>query len=99
MAPQRAGREAAVLILTRKAEQGIVIDHHIIVRVLAVDGDRVKIGIEAPDNIGVLRQELVEQVADANREAAQAGQSEQLARRLRGLEARPPKPPRPAHPR
>ena len=76
-----------MLILTRKIEQGIVIDGRIIVRVLAVDGERVKIGIEAPSTVGVLREELVQQVAGANREAAQNGQGEQLARRLRSLDA------------
>ncbi len=75
-----------MLILTRKAEQGIVIDGRIIVRVLAVDGERVKIGIEAPTTVGVLREELVQQIAGANREAAQSGQGGQLARRLRSLD-------------
>ncbi len=59
----------------------------IIVRVLAVDGERVKLGIEAPSTVGVLREELVQQVAGANREAAQNGQGEQLVRRLRSLDA------------
>jgi carbon storage regulator len=82
-----------MLILTRKPEQGIVIDGTIRVRILAVDGDRVKIGIEAPDQIGVLREELAEQVAGANREAvtgAQAGQNRQIARRLQGLDEQHP---------
>lgn len=68
-----------MLILTRKAEQGIVIPHvldaqgepcEIIVRVLSVDGERVKLGIEAPRSITVLREELLEEVAGENREAA-----------------------------
>jgi carbon storage regulator len=89
-----------VLILTRKAEQGIVIDNRITIRVLAVDGERVKIGIDAPASVGVLREELVQQIAGANREAAQSGQGEQLARRIRALEDRPPPDPPPAgHPR
>jgi carbon storage regulator len=44
-----------MLILTRKAEQGIAIDGHIVVRLLSVDGERVKIGVEAPRSISVLR--------------------------------------------
>lgn len=58
-----------MLILTRKANQGIVIHHNIVIRVLAIDGDRVKIGIEAPRSIGVLREELCDAVRDENREA------------------------------
>ena len=75
-----------MLILTRKPEQGIVIDGTIRVRILAVDGDRVKIGIDAPGTVGVLREELAEQVAGANREAAQGGQGRNIARRLQGLD-------------
>lgn len=60
-----------MLILTRKAEQGIVIDGHIVVRLLAVDGDRVKIGVEAPRSVSVLREELLAEVADQNQAAAQ----------------------------
>lgn len=49
-----------MLILTRKIDQGIVIDGNIIVRVLGVERDRVKIGIAAPTEILILRQELLE---------------------------------------
>ena len=59
-----------MLILTRKAEQGIVINGNVVLRVLAVDGDRVKIGVDAPRSITVLREELLTEVADANTEAA-----------------------------
>ena len=59
-----------MLILTRKAEQGIVIDGQIIVRLLSIDGERVKIGVEAPRSISVLREELLIEVADQNQAAA-----------------------------
>jgi carbon storage regulator len=49
-----------MLVLTRKIDQGIVIGGNIYVRVLGVERDRVKIGISAPLNIAVLRQELLE---------------------------------------
>ena len=47
-----------MLILTRKIDQGIVISGNILVRVLGVERDRVKIGISAPGEVTVLRQEL-----------------------------------------
>ena len=53
-----------MLVLTRKIDQGIVISGNILIRVLGVERDRVKIGISAPLNITVLRQELLER--DAN---------------------------------
>ncbi|MGB2693887.1 MAG: carbon storage regulator [Dehalococcoidia bacterium] len=49
-----------MLILTRKVDQGIVIAGNIHVRVLGVDRDRVKIGIDAPLDVIVLRDELLE---------------------------------------
>ena len=49
-----------MLVLTRKIDQGIVISGNIYVRVLGVERDRVKIGISAPLEITVLRQELLE---------------------------------------
>jgi len=82
-----------VLILTRKAEQGIVIDGKVVVRLLSIDGERVKIGIEAPRSVSVLREELLVEVADQNVEAARipgAGGREGLTQAFRGLE-RPPR--------
>lgn len=49
-----------MLILTRKVDQGIVISGNILVTVLGIERDRVKIGISAPADVKVLRQELLE---------------------------------------
>jgi carbon storage regulator len=72
-----------VLILTRKVEQGIVINNEVLVRVLSIDGERVKIGIDAPRSISVLREELLAEVAGENREAAARPGSVDQLRRLR----------------
>jgi carbon storage regulator len=55
-----------MLILKRKANECIVIGHDIVVRVIGIQGDRVKIGIEAP-GVSVHRQEVYER---ARQEAA-----------------------------
>jgi carbon storage regulator CsrA len=55
-----------MLVLTRKVDQGIVIAGNIIVRVLGVERDRVKIGVSAPMDITVLRQELLDRAEAAN---------------------------------
>jgi carbon storage regulator len=47
-----------MLILVRKAQQGIWIEGDIWVRVLSVERDRVKLGIDAPAGVRVMRQEL-----------------------------------------
>jgi carbon storage regulator len=52
-----------MLVLTRKIDQGIVISGNIYVRVLGVERDRVKIGVSAPLDVTVLRQELLEREA------------------------------------
>ena len=49
-----------MLILTRKIDQSIIIQGNITVMVLGVERDRVKIGIAAPENVTVLREELVD---------------------------------------
>jgi carbon storage regulator CsrA len=48
-----------VLVLTRKPEQSIRLGDDITVTVLAIEGDRVKLGIVAPRTVSVLRQELL----------------------------------------
>jgi carbon storage regulator len=58
-----------MLVLTRKIDQGIVISGNIVIRVLGVERDRVKIGISAPLNVTVLRQELLDR--DANEKRAE----------------------------
>ena len=49
-----------MLILTRKIDQAIVIQGNIQVVVLGVERDRVKLGIAAPAEVTVLREELAQ---------------------------------------
>jgi len=63
-----------VLVLTRKPEQSLRLGDTITVTVLAIEGDRVKLGIEAPRTVSVLRQELFVQIQAANEAAAAAVQ-------------------------
>jgi len=48
-----------MLILTRKKGETMVIDHDIRVEVLGIKGSQVKIGIHAPEEVRVLRDELL----------------------------------------
>lgn len=48
-----------MLILTRKIDQSIIIQGNITIMVLGVERDRVKLGIAAPADVAVLREELV----------------------------------------
>ncbi len=74
-----------MLILSRKVEQGIVIDQVTVVRVLSIDGDRVKLGIDAPASISILREELLEDVADQNRQASRPANNPRIVNRMRDL--------------
>jgi carbon storage regulator len=47
-----------MLVLTRKTNEEIVINGNIRVRVLGVHGGRIRLGIDAPAEIGVRRSEL-----------------------------------------
>jgi len=55
-----------MLVLTRRIDEGIVIQENIIVTVLNVEGDKVKLGIAAPQEVRILRKELFEAVQVQN---------------------------------
>ncbi|HMJ90877.1 MAG TPA: carbon storage regulator CsrA [Candidatus Acidoferrum sp.] len=74
-----------MLILSRKVNESIIIDGRIIVRIMRVDGEVVKVGIEAPKEMPVHRQEVYEEIQKNNQEALATNRAAlpQLARVLR----------------
>jgi len=58
-----------MLILSRKSGESIVIDGRIIVKIVRVEGEVVKVGIEAPANLPVHRQEVYEEIQRSNQQA------------------------------
>jgi carbon storage regulator len=50
-----------MLVLRRKAGEAIVLNGTITIHVLAVEGERVKLGISAPPDVVIVRSELLEQ--------------------------------------
>ena len=58
-----------MLVLTRSLNEEIRIGDDVVVRVLDVKGDRVRIGVEAPPEVSVHRQEVYLEIERANREA------------------------------
>jgi len=71
-----------MLVLSRKKGQSIIIGENIEITVVEIQGDMVRIGINAPREVSVHRQEVFDQIASENQ---QAQQSEKLAIKLRQL--------------
>ena len=59
-----------MLVLTRRANQSIMIGNDVVVTVLEVRGDQVRIGIDAPRSVAVHREEVFRELEAANRAAA-----------------------------
>ncbi len=62
-----------MLILSRKSGESLVIGENIKVRILEIKGDSVKIGINAPRETTVHRQEVYEAILQENQAAAKVG--------------------------
>lgn len=60
-----------MLVLTRKAGEGIVIGDDITIKVVEVKGGGVRIGIDAPKECKIYRQEVYDRISQENREALQ----------------------------
>jgi len=58
-----------MLILTRRPEESIVLDGGIRITVLHSDSGSVRIGVEAPPEVGIFREELLERIAQENHRA------------------------------
>jgi len=62
-----------MLVLSRKLNESIVIDGRIVVTIVRVEGDVVKLGIQASRDVPVHRQEVYEEIQKANQEALTKG--------------------------
>ena len=67
-----------MLALSRKANESIIIGNDIEITILEVKGEQVKIGINAPKSGPVYREEVYEQIKEANKEAASDAVQENL---------------------
>jgi len=60
-----------MLALTRKVGESIRIGENIYIKVVSIKGDRVKLGFSAPEEIKILRTELLEKEVQDVREQSQ----------------------------
>ena len=62
-----------MLVLSRKVNENIVIDGRIVVKVVRTEGNFVKLGIEAPADVPVHRQEIYDEIQKSNQAALTIG--------------------------
>ncbi len=94
-------RSPAMLVLSRQRDESIIIGDNIVITIVDIRGDKVRLGIEAPTEIPVHRQEVYEAIQRENAKADAEGArtpprqgevllEESVGRRLRAGVARPP---------
>jgi carbon storage regulator len=59
-----------LLILTRKIGEGIILGDDIRISIMEIRGKQIRIGIEAPQNVVVLREEIYQRIQEENLRAA-----------------------------
>ena len=75
-----------MLVLSRKLNEKIRLGDDIEITIVAISGDTVRLGINAPRDLKILRSEIYEEIQRQNREAVtgnELGQSLQLLKELR----------------
>ncbi|MBZ4667041.1 MAG: carbon storage regulator [Defluviitaleaceae bacterium] len=61
-----------MLALTRKKDESIIIGDQIEITVLDIQGDKVRLGIQAPKNISIYRKEIFLEIKEENKAAVQS---------------------------
>jgi carbon storage regulator len=71
-----------MLVLTRKRLESIMIGDDIEIRVLSIIGDKVRIGIRAPREVPVYRQEIYGEIAQRNPQRSARREVDEALKRL-----------------
>ncbi|MBK7722236.1 MAG: carbon storage regulator CsrA [Austwickia sp.] len=73
-----------MLVLSRRPQQSLLIGHDVVITVLEVNGDTVRIGISAPPEVQIHREEVYRDLQRSNREAAAGpGRAADFTRQLK----------------
>ena len=59
-----------MLVLTRKKDQSLVIGDDIVITVLDIQGDQIRLGVDAPKSVKIFRKELYLEILEENKSAA-----------------------------
>ena len=76
-----------MLILSRKIDEKIKIGTDITITLIDVHGDQVKIGVEAPKDVKVFRQEVFDAIQMENKAAVVAGQEQENEKAISAVSA------------
>jgi len=76
-----------MLILSRKIDEKIKIGSDITITLIDVHGDQVKIGVEAPKDVKVFRQEVFDAIQMENKAAVVDGQKEENEKAISAVSA------------
>lgn len=69
-------RKIKVLILSRRTDESIVIGDEVTITILSVKGKQVRIGITAPSDVSVHREEIYERIQSGGSEGTDNGESD-----------------------
>jgi len=75
-----------MLVLSRKINQKIRIGEDIELTIVSINGDLVRLGIDAPKEVKILRSEIYEELQQQNKEAATGVGLDEAYQQLRGVE-------------
>ncbi|MEC2071264.1 carbon storage regulator CsrA [Alkalihalophilus marmarensis] len=73
-----------MLVLTRRLQEAIQIGDDIEIKILAIEGDQIKLGIDAPRNIEIHRKEVYLEIQKENHEAVRKVSLEGLRGFIKG---------------
>ena len=79
-----------MLVLTRRANQSIIIGNDIVVTVLEIRGDQVRLGITAPHSVSVHREEVYAEIQREHRQGGNRANQDEDSSRSRPDVARAP---------
>lgn len=78
-----------MLVLSRQRDESIVIGDNIIITIIDIRGDKVRLGVEAPAEIPVHRQEVYEAIQRENLRASRTMDTRQLGKSKEAEEQSP----------
>ena len=64
-----------MLVLARKLDESIHIGDDIVIKVVSIENGMVKLGIDAPKDVSIMRDELIEEVKQSNKAASKKADS------------------------